>query len=76
VPSDVGGLGQCCWWRRRVRTGGYPKGTTCQAAPPRRRPGPNWETLLTKDDASLLPPCELGPGLRRGGGYAEVVPLG
>ena len=36
--------------------------------PPRRRPGPNWGTLLTDDSASSLPPFQLGPGLRRGGG--------
>ncbi len=39
----------------------------CATTAPRRRPGPNWETLLTGDGAPLLPPFHLDPGLRRGG---------
>ncbi len=45
----------------------------CSTAPPRRRPGPNWETSPTERSASLLRPFHLGPGVRRGGGNREVV---
>jgi len=35
--------------------------------PPRRRPGPSWGTVVTKDSAPSRRPYQLDPGLRRGG---------
>ena len=40
----------------------------CSTALPRRRPGSSWGMLPTERGGSLLRPCQLGPGLRRGGG--------
>ncbi len=44
-------------------------------APPRRRPGPNWGTVVTKDIASSQRPPHLGPGLRRGGARDAVCTM-
>ncbi|MBB3585293.1 hypothetical protein FHY04_000121 [Sphingomonas sp. BK481] len=53
-----------------------------EVAPPRRRPGPSWGTVVTQDSAPSLRPSHLDPGLRRGGArdaactmlFVDIVP--
>jgi hypothetical protein len=64
---------KCCFsYPGPPRSRGNSKGANCRfyKSPPRRRPGPNWGTAIMKGIAPLPPPCQLGPGPRRGGyGY-------
>jgi len=53
-----------------------------EMAPPRRRPGPSWGTVVTQDSASSQRPSHLDPGRRRGGArdaactmlFVDIVP--